>query len=197
MRGLHERKKIKAAAEAARTVTALARVKVPKADAATKKLLASLGSIGKKTRQSEKALFAAVCAAPADDGPRLVYADALQEKGDPRGEYIVLACKHERGELDGKGRGRMRALLAANKDKWMQPLDPALKSIGPQEFKRGFLARCRIVGVAMVGEPRIRAIYKHPAWALVEEVLITDYGASFRAPLVAHLKKLGVKITFT
>ena len=42
------------------------------------------------------ALYAAVFAAPADDGPRLVLADALQEAGDPRGEFLSLALDRKR-----------------------------------------------------------------------------------------------------
>ena len=30
---------------------------------------------------------------PDDDAPRLVYADWLEERGDPRGEFIRLQCR--------------------------------------------------------------------------------------------------------
>jgi uncharacterized protein (TIGR02996 family) len=39
---------------------------------------------------AEAALLAAVRAAPDDDGPKLVYADWLIERGDPRGELVAL-----------------------------------------------------------------------------------------------------------
>jgi len=42
-------------------------------------------------------LYAAVLAAMDDDAPRLVLADHLISKGDPRGDLIVMQCK--RGEL--------------------------------------------------------------------------------------------------
>ena len=38
-------------------------------------------------------LLDAVLAAPDDDAPRLVYADWLLERGDPRGEFIQLQCQ--------------------------------------------------------------------------------------------------------
>ena len=38
----------------------------------------------------DEAFLRAVAAAPADEAPRLVYADWLDERGDPRGEYIRL-----------------------------------------------------------------------------------------------------------
>ena len=38
-------------------------------------------------------LLGEVLAAPDDDAPRLVYADWLQQHGDPRGAFITLQCK--------------------------------------------------------------------------------------------------------
>ncbi len=35
-------------------------------------------------------LLAEILARPLDDGPRLVLADALQERADPRGQFIVM-----------------------------------------------------------------------------------------------------------
>ena len=43
-----------------------------------------------------ESLFAAVYARPADDGARQVLADALQELGDPRGEFISLQLQSRR-----------------------------------------------------------------------------------------------------
>jgi uncharacterized protein (TIGR02996 family) len=46
---------------------------------------------------TEKALLAAIWAAPHDDLPRLVYADWLDESGDPakaaRAEFIRVQCE--------------------------------------------------------------------------------------------------------
>ena len=43
------------------------------------------------------AILAAVCAAPDDDTPRLVYADWLQEQGEEaRAEFIRVQCELER-----------------------------------------------------------------------------------------------------
>ncbi|HEU0037623.1 MAG TPA: TIGR02996 domain-containing protein [Kofleriaceae bacterium] len=41
---------------------------------------------------TEDELIAAIVAAPDDDAPRLVYADWLTERGDLRGELIVVGC---------------------------------------------------------------------------------------------------------
>lgn len=34
----------------------------------------------------------AICLEPSDDCPRLIYADYLEERGDPRGEFIRVQC---------------------------------------------------------------------------------------------------------
>jgi len=41
----------------------------------------------------EQRLLDAIRDAPDDDGPRLAYADALTQRGDPRGELIVVQCQ--------------------------------------------------------------------------------------------------------
>jgi uncharacterized protein (TIGR02996 family) len=35
----------------------------------------------------------AICRDPFDDGPRLVWADCLDERGDPRGEFVRVQCE--------------------------------------------------------------------------------------------------------
>jgi uncharacterized protein (TIGR02996 family) len=40
----------------------------------------------------DDAFLAAVCECPDDDGPRLIYADYLDERGDPRGQFIRIQC---------------------------------------------------------------------------------------------------------
>lgn len=73
------------------------------------------------------ALIAAICANPADDTPRLVFADWCGENGDPeRLEFIRLQCElhaliGERG-VDHVSlvlkRNRETALLARNRERW-------------------------------------------------------------------------------
>ena len=45
------------------------------------------------TIPSESAFVNGILANPDDDGPRLVYADWLEERGNPRGELIHLQCQ--------------------------------------------------------------------------------------------------------
>ncbi len=43
-------------------------------------------------------LLQRILEAPEDQGPRLVYADWLQQMGDPRGEFISVQCELSRQE---------------------------------------------------------------------------------------------------
>ncbi len=60
----------------------------PAIEALRERTLAAL--FGGELTEAEDALLAAIEAAPDADGPRLVYADWLQERGDPRGHFIAL-----------------------------------------------------------------------------------------------------------
>src|ERR1043165_3448158 len=87
-------------------------------------------------------LLALVYAAPDDDGPRLVYADALLERGDPRGELIALQIARARGPVSDDARAREAELLTdhARLAAWGQPLSTG----GTCTFERGFPAHLRL-----------------------------------------------------
>lgn len=104
-------------------------------------------------------LLAEVYAAPADDGPREIYADALTERGDARGEWIVLALAEARGVLDAAGRKRKRDIELDNileQDSWAHPLSNA----ADVEFARGFPVKLRLRRNAktLVGVPELATI---------------------------------------
>ena len=40
----------------------------------------------------EAAFLATICERPDDDGPRLIFADYLDERGDPLGSFIRIQC---------------------------------------------------------------------------------------------------------
>jgi uncharacterized protein (TIGR02996 family) len=52
-------------------------------------------------------LLRAIAAAPDDDAPRLVYADWLEQQGDPRGELIVVQCALAALEAEAAGLGEV------------------------------------------------------------------------------------------
>jgi uncharacterized protein (TIGR02996 family) len=59
----------------------------------------------------EAALLSEIRARPDDDGPRLVFADALSERGDPWGELIVAGCELARLAREGVVDARRRREL--------------------------------------------------------------------------------------
>lgn len=89
------------------------------------------------------ALQAAVIADPDDDLVRLVYADFVEENGDPaRGELIRIQCELARlPEWDREAaelRHRERVLLARHGRQWLREL-PAIAGVRWGEFRRGFI----------------------------------------------------------
>ncbi len=75
-----------------------------------------------------EALLAAIYAHPDDDARRSVYADALLEAGDPRGELIALQLRQVRD-------ARTQALLDRYSATWLGPLAAIVMA---SEWKRGF-----------------------------------------------------------
>jgi len=102
-------------------------------------LAASATAPGART---EAELLAEIYAAPDDDQARMVYADWLQERGEPRGELIALQLARTGGERPSKARrDRESQLLAEHATRWIGPLAKQVtkKSL---VFERGFLAAC-------------------------------------------------------
>jgi uncharacterized protein (TIGR02996 family) len=82
---------------------------------------------------------------PDDDAPRLIYADWLEERGDPRGEFIRVQCALTTlPKMDARRpdmEERQRQLLAEHQTKWLATLNP--ECLAPSRpfipFERGFL----------------------------------------------------------
>src|SRR6476469_3629321 len=90
-------------------------------------------------KPEEARLLARVCAEPDDDLPRLVYADWLDEHGDPRGEFIrvqiALSRREDRAEVSLAD--RERDLLYHHRSDWLARLDEHWR--GDAVFERGFV----------------------------------------------------------
>jgi uncharacterized protein (TIGR02996 family) len=99
--------------------------------------------------RTEKGLIAAVIAAPDDDAPRLVYADWLMEKNDPRGELIAQQLKNPDEEV------------LANEpphDAWASDLNAL--DVSPF-FRRGFIERIGVQHAAWL--PKAELMFaRHP-----------------------------------
>jgi uncharacterized protein (TIGR02996 family) len=91
------------------------------------------------------AFLQAIVAEPDDDGLRLMYADWLEENGDPRGEFIRLQCALA-GMRYGDPRrhgmdSRARELLARYGNGWLRPLS---RWVRRGAFRRGFVERITV-----------------------------------------------------
>ena len=88
----------------------------------------------------QNAFLQTICANPEDDAPRLVYADWLDERGNPLGEFIrvqvELARIKESRPRYGMLRARQLELMLAHVPLWVQPY--GMQILGA-EFKRGFM----------------------------------------------------------
>jgi uncharacterized protein (TIGR02996 family) len=82
---------------------------------------------------------------PDDDAPRLIYADWLEERGDPRGEFIRVQCELARLPQRHPGRAALEAreaqLLAEHENAWLQALRPWVTS---WRFQRGFVEQVAV-----------------------------------------------------
>lgn len=111
-------------------------------------------------------LLAAIHAELDDDDLRLVYADALLEAGDPRGEHIVLQVN--RARTGGKRTAREIALERGHARAWV---GPAGAWLGPKlRYERGFL-----VAAAHGGKPSAipAKSIAAPVWTTLEELDMT------------------------
>ena len=141
--------------------------------------------------RSAAALLADIYANPDDDGPRLVYADLLLERGDPHGELIRLQL--ERGRAGPVG-DRERWLLKQHGKDFLGALAPVLSfgwSYSRTELERGFVAVADFIGAgegsSAAMRRRIELVVDAPAWATVEQLQPSAWTVELlkRAPLRA------------
>lgn len=175
------------------------------------KLAAKL-EVGKQraARKTADDFLREIWAAPGDDAPREVFADWLQEHGDPRGEYIALQLARARRRLaysnratratagvtlravepdEAKALARERALLAKHRREWAAPFEPVL-SMPNTTFDRGFLYSVYVHGRKLASVP---ALMTHPAWSTVRSFKIDPEWAEACDVWVEHMIALGAK----
>jgi uncharacterized protein (TIGR02996 family) len=98
------------------------------------------------------AFLRAIAEHPDDDLPRLVYADWLDEHGDPaRAEFIRVQCELTRLVPDDGRRSelhvRERELLKAHGHGWSAEWD-GLRGVAWEGFERGFVGTFHVSDVA-------------------------------------------------
>lgn len=113
-----------------------------------------------------RALFAQVCASPADDGPRRVLGDYLLEHGHPRGELIALSLADRLAPAEIAAAAAQRdALLRSQGRQWLSPLGAVIPESGAR-WDRGFLAHADVY-VRSDPPDEVRGA---PAWGTVETI---------------------------
>lgn len=129
-------------------------------------------------------LLGAVHAAPKEGSPRLVFADALTEQGDPRGEFIALQFAHAAGELPLGKREHMQRLLVASGRTWFDGLENQVAPLGV--FHLGFLREVRLA--TRTPDPAA------PAWTTIESIdaagIATTLSSFLKHPHLASLHTL-------
>lgn len=135
------------------------------------------------SRELRERLFAAVYAAPHDDGPRAVLADALLEQGEPRGEFIALQLARGRA---GRPSSRETAMLKQWAERWLEPITDGV--VKGTTFERGFPASCQLRNETPSHEAR--------EWATIERIDTEGLGARlpgsfFAATRFPVLRELG------
>jgi uncharacterized protein (TIGR02996 family) len=120
--------------------------------------------------QSEDALLAAIHERPAEDAPRLVYADWLLERGEVRGEFITLQFKRRAGGLSEAEAKREQQLLKKHGRGWLGALAPVLsfgKGYSGTTFERGFISTADVI--LSVGK-KLEPLWSAREWTTVEEL---------------------------
>src|SRR5262245_17786546 len=112
-----------------------------------------------------EAFLQAIIDDPDDDTPRLIFADWLDEHGDPeRAEFIRLQCEIEH-LLPGDSRrpvleDRIDDLLAEHEMDWLGPAD----ALGTWEWRRGFVEEVDLDD-SLTLEPARPQFERHPVRA--------------------------------
>lgn len=134
-------------------------------------------------------LFDAIAAAPDDDAPRQVLADALQERGDPRGEFIALQLLVAAGKATPDQHSQMLRLQSKHARQWLSELP----GVGPApggtsaltEFSRGFLKSASLSLTGLGADS--------PGWRMVERLQVISEGTSpseLTSPWLSRLESL-------
>jgi hypothetical protein len=126
---------------------------------------------------------------PEDDGPRLVWADAI---GGERGELVVLQCELSRGEHSPQRSAELRTreseLIAAHGKAWGELAGIAIRA----EFRRGFVETVTIDGAVPLATVVERAPLARAVCCEVDER--TEIDQLFAAPALAQLEGLYVDV---
>ncbi len=95
-------------------------------------------------------MLGAILANPGEDGPRLVFADWLSERGDPRGSFIAIQCELAQGSARGQDlAAEEEALLSAHGRQWLKGLPDDVVHV---HFRRGFAESAEVRDASALAE---------------------------------------------
>jgi uncharacterized protein (TIGR02996 family) len=141
--------------------------------------------VTERDEEERAAHLAAIRAAPEDDAPRLVYADWLLLRGEPRGELIQLSCLASRRALVRREQARLRVLVTQHERRWLGPVHRVtVRTL--EGWRRGWLERCGLVGDAAA----VEAALGHPEWAFVASLMLGLDTVGVRDAIVALVRSL-------
>ena len=141
--------------------------------------------------ETEAALVDAVLAVPEDDAPRLVYADYLSARNDPRGELIIVQCAVKR--LEAQGLTCTPEFRAAERRR--RELEPAFAKMNglTVSFDRGFLSYVRLRDIVELRE-RVDMLARHPIRQLSLEALRLEQLRELAAmPFARYLERITLR----
>ena len=133
-------------------------------------LLARLRPRLRGDRQADE-LLAEIHERPEDDAPRLVYADYLAQRGDPRGEFINLQINEARGQATRESKRREKELLERHGLTWLGDLQPVINKTG-LKYRRGFPDS---VVFSANNEAQVEKLMGHPAWATIRSLTMDGH----------------------
>jgi uncharacterized protein (TIGR02996 family) len=133
------------------------------------------------------AFIDAIRAAPQDMGLRLIFADWLEERGDPRAQFIRVQCELASLPDDHDRRPQLlaeeQALLAGHEKAWLGKLKPLVKS---HRFACGF-----VDWVSLPGRQFLTTADKLFALAPIRKLRLTHLGlGKFPAEALASMRQL-------
>ncbi|MFO0549466.1 MAG: TIGR02996 domain-containing protein [Polyangiaceae bacterium] len=148
----------------------------------------------------EKELLDEILARPDDDDPRVVYADWLVSRGDPRGEFIHIQCQRGGGSTRRVGRWanmpdselgtREQELLKKHEKEWIRPFYGRLRPV----WRRGFIDYVSLNGVQFV-EFMTELIERAPlAFFDLRKVTSGHCDAMAAAPIMRGARRLSLAI---
>ncbi|HSR98745.1 MAG TPA: hypothetical protein VLM79_16930 [Kofleriaceae bacterium] len=133
-----------------------------------------------------RALFDEICAAPDDDGPRVVLSDLLlsSHPDDPRGQAIALSLVRA---PDAASRARRDELIATHLVEWIHPLGAVIPP-GCAWFERGFLSRAHVYAPSAHEQDIAKGA---AAWGTVEVLRISPGSYDVIDPSMVSLRDVG------